>query len=638
MEAIINGPFGQIKLGLHPLTIGRTPGSQLVLTEPKVSSYHAEIRPQGQDYAIVDLGSTNGTFVNGQRLTSNQPNVLRPGDTVFIGDTRFTYEVPGVSETEPTIYAGSRQEDNFPNTPAVAASSPYYTGYGADAQQQSAYQPPRPVSPGYEQAGYQQGSSHSGAPVSDYSADAGPGAYQALPSPPVYTDFQPSGYPQGASYPGTPAPITSPTPRPNRRRLWIILSAIGGLVVIAIVLFAIIGYVNRTTPAMSLNAFCNALKSGDYQTAYHQLSSGLQSKFGSEANFAAGYASNGGLGKITNCTVSNINDGAGTGSINFTTAQGNRWASDFKLADENGSPKIFSQQPRSAPTVTLGNYCGDLEAGDYQSAYNQLSSSQQSLETETRFAANFSSNKVSNCSVSNVNDTAGTGTISYTLANGVSLTADYTLVNENSAWKIKGEQLHSTPTLTLATYCNALKVADYQTAYNQFSSSLQSRETEAQYAQFAAILISNAVTSCTMSNVNDTAGTGTVNYTFANGGTLRSDYTLVNENSVWKIENQQLYSTPVLTLANFCYGLKTGDYQTAYNQLSSTEQSQITEAQFAAAISTNRVTNCTLSNINDAAGTGTVSYTFARGNTSVIAYTLINDNGIWKINNGRQIA
>src|SRR6266852_1311533 len=76
MKAVLNGPFGQVELGLAPLTIGRTPGNQLVLAEPKVSSHHAEIRPQGQDYVIIDLGSTNGTFVNDQRLTSNVPSPL----------------------------------------------------------------------------------------------------------------------------------------------------------------------------------------------------------------------------------------------------------------------------------------------------------------------------------------------------------------------------------------------------------------------------------------------------------------------------------------------------------------------------------------------------------------------------------
>jgi len=135
MKAVLNGPFGQVELGPTPLTIGRTPGNQLVLAEPKVSSLHAEIRPQGQDYAIyaiVDLGSTNGTFVNGQRLTSNVPSLLHAGDIVGIGDTRFTYDVPGMSEIGPTVYAGSKQGNDSSYTPT--APSPSYTGYGADVQ------------------------------------------------------------------------------------------------------------------------------------------------------------------------------------------------------------------------------------------------------------------------------------------------------------------------------------------------------------------------------------------------------------------------------------------------------------------------------------------------------------------------
>ncbi len=443
MKAVLNGPFGQLGLGPTPLTIGRTPGNQLVLAEPKVSSLHAEIRPQGQDYAIVDLGSTNGTFVNGQRLTSNVPNVLRAGDTVVIGDTRFTYEVPDMPASDPTVFAGSRQGNDPSYTPTVAAPSPSYTGYGANVQQPGAYQvPPPPISPGYEQASYPQASPYYSAPVSGYGADAQPGAYQAPPPPPAYVGSQPYGYPQGASYPGAPAPVTAPpTQRPNRRGLWIILGAIGGLVVIGLVLFGVIGYVNRSTPTKSLNAFCNALKSGDYQSAYNQLSSGLQSKFGTEAQFAAGYASNEGMGKITDCTVTSVDDGAGTGTVNYTLGQGSKLIVDYKLADENGGSKITSQQPRSTPTLTLNTYCTDLKAGDYQGAYNELSSAAQSQETESQFASNFSTTKITDCMVSNVNDTAGTGTISYTASNGASVVADYTLVNEHGTWKITTEKV-----------------------------------------------------------------------------------------------------------------------------------------------------------------------------------------------------
>ncbi len=539
MKAVLNGPFGQVELGPTPLTIGRTPGNQLVLAEPKVSSLHAEIRPQGQDYAIyaiVDLGSTNGTFVNGQRLTSNVPSLLHAGDIVGIGDTRFTYDVPGMSEIDPTVYAGSKQGNDSSYAPTATAPLTPYTGYGADIQQPGAYQvPPSPVSPGYEQASYPQASPYYGAPVSGYGADVQPGAYQAPPPPPAYVGSQPYGYPQGPSYPG--APVAAPTHRPNRRGLWIILGALGGLVVIGLVLFGVIAYVNRSTPTKSLNAFCNALKSSDYQSAYNQLSSGLQSKFGAEAQFAAGYASNEGMGKITDCTVTSVDDGAGTGTINYTLGQGSKLIVDYKLADENGGSKITSQQPRSTPTLTLNTYCTDLKAGDYQGAYNELSSAAQSQETEAQFASNFGTNKVSNCTVNNVNDTAGTGTISYTFANGVSLVADYTLVSENGTWKIKTEQPRSTPILTLSTYCTDLKAGDYQGAYNELSSAAQSQETE---AQFASNFGTTKITGCMVSNVNDTAGTGTISYTASDGASVVADYTLVNENGTWKINTEKV--------------------------------------------------------------------------------------------------
>jgi FHA domain len=539
MKAVLNGPFGQVELGPTPLTIGRAPGNQLVLAESKVSSLHAEIRPQGQDnsiYAIVDLGSTNGTFVNGQRLTSNVPSLLHAGDIVGIGDTRFTYDVPGMSEIDPTVYAGSKQGNDSFYTPMAPAPLPPYAGYGSDVQQPGAYQsPPPPVSPGYEPSSYPQGSPYYGAPVSGYGADVQPGAYQPPPPPPAYVGSQPSGYPQGPSYPG--APVAAPTQRPNRRGLWIILGAIGGLVVIGLVLFGVIAYVNRSTPTKSLNAFCNALKSGDYQTAFNQLDSGLQSKLGPEGTFAAGYASNEGLGKITNCTVTGVDDGAGTGTINYTLGQGSKLIVDYKLADENGGSKITSQQPRSIPTLTLNTYCTDLKAGDYQGAYNELSSTAQSQETESQFASNFSTNKVSNCTVNNVNDTAGTGTISYTGSNGVSLVADYTLVSENGTWKIKTEQVRSTPTLTLATYCTDLKAGDYQGAYNELSSTAQSQETE---SQFASNFSTTKIAGCMVSNVNDTAGTGTISYTGSNGASVVADYTLVNENGTWKINTEKV--------------------------------------------------------------------------------------------------
>ncbi len=147
-----------------------------------------------------------------------------------------------------------------------------------------------------------------------------------------------------AGMPGYAAPVPVTRPR-SRRGLWIALGVIGGVLLIAIILFAVIA-ANVSTPTKTLNAFCNALKSGDYQTAYNQLSSGLQSRV-NESQFAAAASTNGTLGKVTDCTVSNVNDSAGTGTISYTVASGQSVVADYILIKENGIWKINSQQPRT---------------------------------------------------------------------------------------------------------------------------------------------------------------------------------------------------------------------------------------------------------------------------------------------------
>ncbi|MGI6754523.1 MAG: FHA domain-containing protein [Atopobiaceae bacterium] len=76
--------------GLHvdilgPVVIGRAPSSDIVIDEPFVSGMHARFTLQGPALVLEDLGSTNGTLVNGHNIT--QPVTLREGDEVQVGDT-----------------------------------------------------------------------------------------------------------------------------------------------------------------------------------------------------------------------------------------------------------------------------------------------------------------------------------------------------------------------------------------------------------------------------------------------------------------------------------------------------------------------------------------------------------------------
>jgi hypothetical protein len=70
--------------------IGRaTQGNDIVIAHPAVSGHHAEITVQGARPIIGDLRSTNGTFVNGQRIA--RPHPLRDGDRITIGDSEWLF-------------------------------------------------------------------------------------------------------------------------------------------------------------------------------------------------------------------------------------------------------------------------------------------------------------------------------------------------------------------------------------------------------------------------------------------------------------------------------------------------------------------------------------------------------------------
>jgi cytochrome P450/NADPH-cytochrome P450 reductase len=79
-------PGGAWPLPAKTLRIGREPDNDIVLSDLSVSSHHAELRNVAGAYRIVDLGSTNGTFVNEQRVTAA---LLSDGDMVGLGDSTF---------------------------------------------------------------------------------------------------------------------------------------------------------------------------------------------------------------------------------------------------------------------------------------------------------------------------------------------------------------------------------------------------------------------------------------------------------------------------------------------------------------------------------------------------------------------
>ena len=80
----------RVQIGTEPLVIGRLPECGVVLADSNVSRRHAELRRSGDSVVLTDLGSTNGTRVNGAPV---RERVLISGDEVSVGSTRLIFEM-----------------------------------------------------------------------------------------------------------------------------------------------------------------------------------------------------------------------------------------------------------------------------------------------------------------------------------------------------------------------------------------------------------------------------------------------------------------------------------------------------------------------------------------------------------------
>ena len=95
--ALIARHTGQVfALSRAPVTIGRDPGSSIVLADPQVSRHHATVFWQIDGYVIQDMDSANGTFVNERRISA--PHVLRNGYVLRIGNTVFDVRLTAAAD------------------------------------------------------------------------------------------------------------------------------------------------------------------------------------------------------------------------------------------------------------------------------------------------------------------------------------------------------------------------------------------------------------------------------------------------------------------------------------------------------------------------------------------------------------
>lgn len=132
-------PGKVIDLTEDSLTIGREPSNEIPINDAEISRKHARLSVQGDNYVIEDLGSTNGTFVNGQRLMG--PHVLKPGEIVSFGEQiSCTYEAISEVDANATIIS-SKPAAPPPTAPSVQPMPP------SASEPKPAAPPPPPSQP-----------------------------------------------------------------------------------------------------------------------------------------------------------------------------------------------------------------------------------------------------------------------------------------------------------------------------------------------------------------------------------------------------------------------------------------------------------------------------------------------------------
>jgi pSer/pThr/pTyr-binding forkhead associated (FHA) protein len=132
--------------GRTEAVIGRASDCGWVISSNAVSRRHARVFRQGSDFWVEDLGSSNGTFVNGERLSG--PRMLRDQDLLQLGTMEATFVVPPPeSEGDATIAVVSRPvPPPEPTPPKAAEPSPARPGTGTHTVASPPPPPPAAIS------------------------------------------------------------------------------------------------------------------------------------------------------------------------------------------------------------------------------------------------------------------------------------------------------------------------------------------------------------------------------------------------------------------------------------------------------------------------------------------------------------
>ena len=200
------------------ITLGRDITNDITINDPEVSRHHMRLTRGAGGFTAEDLGSTNGTFVNGQRLTGARP--LRNGDMIGLGETvTLGYEAAAAAG-----YGGQE-----PVSPATAPTGGPPPGMNMPPQQQppgGGYMPPQPAQQPPPQQQQPQGQPYGGysppqqsPPPGEYSPPAPGSGFDAAPAP-----YAPQAMP-GQGYDYDPLDMRDDEPRSNAR--WVLIGCVG---------------------------------------------------------------------------------------------------------------------------------------------------------------------------------------------------------------------------------------------------------------------------------------------------------------------------------------------------------------------------------------------------------------------------
>ncbi len=130
VEDLDTGVRSQFAFIRSPVRIGRSEINDLPLAQPFVSTWHAVVQFDDRESRYADLGSTNGSLVDGNRLATNAPILIEPGTEVVIGRLRLTFARRSTGER-----------------PAVAAPATMFAMRAADLPLPAAAPAPVPAAP-----------------------------------------------------------------------------------------------------------------------------------------------------------------------------------------------------------------------------------------------------------------------------------------------------------------------------------------------------------------------------------------------------------------------------------------------------------------------------------------------------------